>query len=158
MLHRLYYRECIAYLKAHGVSPIVYSNDAHKAGIAEALNQWNVQILQEDENVFCFAAFHPDDPNGLEIAETVLSHPRVVGIKLQHLVQRFSPNDSRLYPLYEMIMEKNKRILFHVGTGSAGNRNVGVDHELNKDRIVYGSDFPNIIFPMEEEIQNLLSE
>ena len=216
VLHRLYYRECIAYLRTHGVSRIVYSNYAHKAGIAEALNQWNLQILEEDEDLFCFAAFHPDDPNGLEIAEKVLSHPRVVGIKLQLLVQRFSPDDSRLYPLYEMIMEKNKRILFHVGTGPAVNRYVGADNfkkllrrypdlpanvahmggfeyraffdllaahknlyfdtsfsflpragllfdlgndclERNKDRIVYGSDFPNIIFPREEEIQYLLS-
>jgi uncharacterized protein len=216
VLHRLYYRECIAYLKMHGVSRIVYSNYAHKAGVAETLNHWNLQILEENEDLFCFAAFHPDDPKGLAMAENVLSHPRVVGIKLQLLVQRFFPDDSRLYPLYEMIMEKNKRILFHVGTGPAGNRYVGVDNfkkllrrypdlpanvahmggfeyraffdlltahknlyfdtsfsflpragllfdlgneclEQNKDRIVYGSDFPNVVFPREDEIHYLLS-
>jgi predicted TIM-barrel fold metal-dependent hydrolase len=110
-----------------------------------------------------------------------------------------------------MVMERGKRILFHVGNGPVGNRYVGIknfrkllerypdlpanvahmgaleygefigllDHHPNiyfdttwaflpklglmfdqkaevledhQDRIVYGSDFPNLIYPREEEI------
>ena len=41
IIHRYYYKECIARLKQGGVDIIVYSNYAHRAGIAEGLNQWN---------------------------------------------------------------------------------------------------------------------
>ncbi|MBW1892268.1 MAG: amidohydrolase family protein [Deltaproteobacteria bacterium] len=215
VLYKLYYRDCVNFLNERNVTPVVYSNYAHKKGIAEGLNQWNMKILDEFPNLYCFAAFHPDDDNGMEIAENILSHPKVLGFKLQLLVQNFYPYDERLFPLYDLVMEKNKRILFHAGTGPIGNQYVGIKNfkkmlkkypdipaniahmgaleykefmdllnnhenlyfdtaftffknadmgfnldssylELNKDRILYGSDFPNLIFPREEEINTLL--
>ena len=215
VLYKLYYRDCVDFLNKRNVTPVVYSNYAHKKGIAEGLNQWNMKILDEFPDLYCFAAFHPDDDNGMKIAENVLSHPKVLGFKLQLLVQNFYPYDERLFPLYDLVIEKGKRILFHTGTGPIGNQYVGIknfkkmlkkypdipaniahmgaleykefmyllnDHEnlyfdtaftffknvdmgfnldssyleLNKDRILYGSDFPNLIFPREEEINTLL--
>lgn len=215
VLHSLYFKECIKYLREKNVGPIVYSNYAHKKGVAKVLNAWNFKVLDEYDDLYCFAAFHPDDDHAVEMAETVLSHPKVLGFKLQLLVQNFYPDDPRLFPLYEMIIKKNKRILFHVGTGPAGNKYVGVKNfkkllaqypdlpanvahmggfefqeffdlldthsglyfdtsfsflpkadlmfnlgqeclEQNKDRILYGSDFPNLICPWEEEINCLL--
>ena len=215
VIHRIYYQECIEYLYKRGVRPVVYSNYAHKEGVAEGLNQWNMEILDEIPDLYCFAAYHPDDANALQMAERVLAHPKVLGFKLQLLVQNFYPHDERLFPLYEMVMVRKKRLLFHVGTGPAGNEFVGIKHfrkvldrypdlpanvahmgafeikefldlladhpniyldtaftfsksmemrfdlapdllEKNKGRILYGSDFPNLIFPREEEIQTLL--
>lgn len=216
ILQKKYYQQSINYLKDQGVTPIVYSNYAHKKGVAKALNDWNIDILNRNENLYCFAAFHPDDEDCLTMAESVLSHPRVIGFKLHHLVQDFFPSDERLFPLYETVMEKNKRILFHVGNGPAGNKYVGYenfipllrrypqlpvniahlggyefklffdlldDHEnmmmdtafcffrkaefsfnlssdyleTYKDRLVYGSDFPNLVVHRNEEIE-VLSE
>ncbi|TFG38271.1 MAG: hypothetical protein E4H39_00720 [Syntrophobacterales bacterium] len=167
--------------------------------------------MKEYPDLYCFAAYHPDDNDALAMARDLLDHPRVMGVKLQFLVQRFYPHDERLFPLYEMVMERGKRILFHVGNGPVGNRYVGIenfrkllerhpdlpanvahmgaleygefigllDHHPNiyfdttwaflpklglmfdqkaevledhRDRIVYGSDFPNLIYPREEEI------
>ncbi len=217
VLHKLYHRECIRYLQDHGVEAIVYSNYAHRKGIAQGLNEWNLRVLNANPGVYCFAAFHPEDDDALEAAERLLNHPRVLGFKLQLLVQRFSPDDPRLFPLYELVADRGKRILFHVGTGPIGNEFVGLtpfrrllsrypllpanvahmgayeyrgfmdlldDHpalyldtayaffgesqgkggfdldpallERNKDRILYGSDFPNIILPRESEIDTLL--
>lgn len=216
VLHSLYWREALAYLRERGVGTPVYSNYAHKPGIARGLNDWNLNILTETPNLYCFAAFHPADDDGLAMAEALLDHPRILGFKLQLLVQRFFPDDSRLFPLYELLMAKGKRLLFHVGTGPVGNEFVGVvpfrrllsrypglpaiiahmgaleygafgelleDHpqlmmdtaysfiprlgsmfdlggdflERNRERILYGSDFPNILFPREEEIDTLLN-
>ena len=130
--------------------------------------------------------------------------------------RQLSPCDSRLFPLYEMIIERKKRVLLHVGTGPVrGSAFVGVTHfkklldrfpdlpaniphmgglefeaflelldhhpglyldtsysfvphvpytfnlgndwlERYKDRILYGSDFPNLIHPREQEIEYLL--
>ena len=215
ILHPLYWRGCVAYLRERGVGPVVYSNYAHRKDIARGLNDWNQNILAEMPDLYCFAAFHPDDKDGLAMAADLLDHPRILGFKLQLLVQRFYPDDERLFPLCELVMTKGKRLLFHVGTGPVGNEFVGVapfqrlltrypdlpaivahmgsleygafgellaDHpriymdtafaflpklgsmfdlgndflETNRERILYGSDFPNILFPREDEIDTLL--
>ena len=216
VLHQLYWRESLAYLRRRGVGTAVYSNYAHRPGIARGLNDWNLNVLAETPSLYCFAAFHPEDGDGLAMAATLLDHPRILGFKLQLLVQRFFPDDERLFPLYELVMEKGKRLLFHVGTGPVGNEFVGVvpfrrllarypglpaiiahmgaleygafgellaDHprlymdtafsflprlgsmfdlggdflERYRERILYGSDFPNILFPREDEIDTLLN-
>lgn len=212
---RLYYRQCVEFLKERGVGPVVYSNYAHRAGVAERLNEWNLAVLEELPDLYCFGAYHPGDEKALVMAEGFLNHPKVLGFKLQLLVQRFHPHDERLFPLYEMIMAKGKRLLLHVGTGPVGNEFVGLEQfrklmerypelpvnvahmgaleyrgfldlldvypnlmfdtafvfypgveggynlggellEKYRDRIVYGSDFPNLLFPREAEIQGLL--
>ena len=216
VLHQLYRDQAVAYLREHGVSPIVYSNYAHRPGVAAALNQWNLRTLDEIPDLYCFAAFHPGDADGLDMAREMLTHDRVLGFKLQLLVQRFYPHDERLFPLYDLVMEKGKRMLLHVGDGPVGNPFVGLDNfvklmrrypdlpvnvahmggtqfteffallddypnmvfdtafayltklghicevpaddlERHRDRIVYGSDFPNVIFPREDEIDYLVS-
>ena len=215
IIHQYYYKECIARLRQSGIGTIVYSNYAHRAGIAEGLNQWNIKIIEEYEGLYCFAAYHPDDDNALEMAERILENPKVLGFKLHLLVQNFYPFDERLFPLYEMVIRKNKHILFHTGTGPVGNKYVGLEpfmkvlkkipelpatvahmgaHEYAgfiglldryprlyldtafsfmsppyvgynlgpdylekyKSRILYGSDYPNLITPLEDEIENLL--
>jgi uncharacterized protein len=216
VLHRLYYHECVDYLRARGVDYIVYSNYAHKKGVAADLNAWNLKVLDEIPGLYCFAAYHPDDEDALAMARDVLQHPRVLGFKLQLLVQRFYPHDERLFPMYEMVMEREKRLLLHVGTGPVGNEFVGAVHfrrlldrypalpanvahmgaleyrefmdmllghpalcmdtsfsflpRLGRcfdlgpdalvtamDRILYGSDFPNVILPREDELETLLA-
>jgi len=216
VLYRMYHERCIEYLHEKGVEKIAYSNYAHKGGVAKGLNEWNLKILGNYDELYCFAAYHPDDKDALEIAENVLSHPRVLGIKLQLLVQRFYPHDERLFPMYEMVMDKGKYLLFHAGTGPVGNEYVGLNHfrkllkrypelpaivahmgayeykgfmdildeyprlyldtafaffrefegrgsydqgkealERYRERILYGSDFPNLILPRESEIETL---
>jgi predicted TIM-barrel fold metal-dependent hydrolase len=214
ILHELHYRECIDYLHQRDVEYIVYSNYAHRKGIAKDLNKWNLKVLKEYPELYCFAAYHPDDDDALAMASDLLDHPRVLGFKLQLLVQMFYPDDERLFPFYEMVMEKGKRLLLHVGNGPVGNNYVGIenfrrllarypdlpanvahmgameygeftqllDHfpeifldttwaflprsglmfdqkvetlEDHKERILYGSDFPNLIYPREEEINCL---
>ena len=216
VVYQYYSEECIGYLNAHGVDTIVFSNYAHKKGIAKPMNEWNQDILEKFPNLYCFAAYHPDDGNALKYAEHMLNHPRVAGIKLHLQVQKFYPFDKRLFPLYEMLIDRKKRILMHVGNGPTANEFVGFDQfkklldqfpelpaniphmgcyefkkfmellddhpniyldtsytfwpdmpfafnlgseylEKYKDKILYGSDFPNVILPREGEINHLLS-
>jgi uncharacterized protein len=218
VIHRLYCNDCIEYLRERGVEKMVYSNYAHREGVAEGLNDWNRQVLDDNPDLYCFTAFHPGDVNALAYAEKILDHPRVLGFKLQLLVQRFYPHDERLFPLYDLVADRGKRILFHVGTGPIGNEFVGLEQfrkllrrypdmqanvahmgayeyrgfmdlldkhpglyldtsysffkdlqgkggydlgngplEKYKDRILYGSDFPNLILPRESELETLLS-
>ncbi|MEN6475154.1 MAG: amidohydrolase family protein [Syntrophaceae bacterium] len=215
VIHQLYYRECVDYLRLRGIGAIVYSNYAHKEGVAQAINAWNLKVLDEIPDLYCFAAYHPGDADALQMAVKLLEHPRIIGFKLHLLVQRFYPHDERLMPLYDMVQARRKRMLLHVGTGPVGNEFVGLAHfkklmkrfpdlpinvahmgaleyggfmellddypnlyldtaftfypgqpgafdlgadtlERHQDRIVYGSDFPNLILPREMELDCLL--
>ena len=216
VLYHLYYRQCIEYLRQRDVGPVAYSNYAHRRDVARGLNSWNSRILGKISDLYCFGAYHPDDDDAVQMAEEFLDQDNALGFKLQLLVQRFYPHDERLFPLYDMVIERGKRILFHVGNGPIGNEFVGVSHfrkllkrypelpanvahmgaleyrefielldeyphiyldtsftfipetpfffdldagylERYKDRIVYGSDFPNLPFPREAEIDCLLN-
>jgi len=115
--YRLYYRECVEHLRARGVGTIVYSNYAHKKGVAPVLNEWNLRVLDEIPDLYCYVPFHPEDDDALARTAGLLDHPRILGVKLQLAVMQVSPADPRLFPLYERIIEKRRRILLHVGTG-----------------------------------------
>lgn len=214
VIHRLYYRQCIEYLENRGVTRIIYCNYAHKLGVARGLNDWNLKVLDEYDTICCFAAFHPLDPDAIDMARDLLTHPRILGFKLQFLVTDFYPWDKKMLKLYELVMEHNKRLLLHIGTGPVASPYVGLAHfkkvlkiypdlpvnvahmggmeykgflnlldkhenlifdtsfsflpgdgvhfdqgrealEKYKDKIVYGSDFPNLILPRAEEINCL---
>jgi uncharacterized protein len=214
IVHQLYARECIDYLRERGVGTIVYSNYAHKKGAAAKLNGWNTELLDCNRDIYCFAPFHPDDADALPRAREIIQHPKVLGFKLHFLVQAMRPDDETLFPLYEMVMEHGKRLLLHIGTGPVGNERVGVVFlrtllerypslpaniahmgafefmdfftlldvhpnlfldtaycflpgdfrmyrlgngllEKYQDRLLYGSDFPNIFHHRDEEISAL---
>jgi len=214
VVYQIYTPEILRFLRGRGVETMVYSNYAHKPGVADFLNQWNLELLAREDNLYCFAAFHPDDADQEQKIARLLAHPRILGFKLQLLVQRFFPDDERLFPLYEKVIEAGKRILMHVGTGPVGNEFVGsrafrrlmqrypdlrvnvphmgsreytpfiemLDQYPNlyldtsfsflpiqdrhfpinaeillrcQDRILYGSDFPNLLFSWETEINFL---
>ena len=219
VLYHFYYRECVDHLRKNGIGTIAYSNYAHRKGMAKYLNEWNVKVLDEMPDLYCFAAYHPEDENGPNMAASIVKHPKILGFKLQLLVQCFYPHDERLYPLYDIIMENGKWLLIHTGTGPVGNEFTGINHfkkllkrypdmriivphmgaleydefgallddypniyldtsysfishvkigflssrlgteflEKYQDRILYGSDFPNLVFPREDEIKTLLS-
>ena len=123
--HRLYARECIDFLRERGAGAVVYSNYAHRKGVARTLNEWNIALLESTAGLSCFAPFHPDDDDALAMARDILQHPQVLGFKLHFLVQPFRPDDESLFPLYELVMERGKRLLMHIGTGPIGNGRVG---------------------------------
>jgi uncharacterized protein len=218
VLYHFYYRQCVSHLRENGIGPIVYSNYAHRKGVAKYLNEWNIKVLDEIPDLYCFAAYHPEDEDGPDMAASIVKHPKIMGFKLQLLVQRFYPHDERLFPLYDLLMENGKWLLIHTGTGPVGTEFTGIAHfkkllarypemriiiphmgaleyaefgallddypniyldtaysfipqakngflssglgieflEKYQGRILYGSDFPNLIFPREGEIETLL--
>lgn len=216
ILYKKYADDCISHLRERNVGIIVYSNYAHKAGFAGPMNEWNIELIENNEDLYCFAAYHPDDADALDYAERMLSHPKVIGIKLHFMVQQIYPQDERLFPLYQMVADAGKRLLLHVGNGPLGNEFVGYDNfikvlnrfpelpaniphmgclefkqfidllddhpglyldtsytfwpgqpftfdldtdylEKYQDRILYGSDFPDVILSRRGEIEHLVS-
>jgi predicted TIM-barrel fold metal-dependent hydrolase len=77
----------------------------------------------------------------------VLKQDRVVGLKFYLGYEEYSPNDRRLYPLYEHCEKKGVPVMFHTGVLEAGSSGLlEYSHPLPIDRIA--TRFPNLTIVM----------
>ena len=95
----------------NGVDVSVIAPVATRPDQVRSINDWAAEV--QTERVACFGALHPDlpDPGG-EIEHMVQFGIR--GVKLQPNFQAFSPDDRRLWPLYEAAQGKLV-LLLHSG-------------------------------------------
>lgn len=209
-------------LAGHGVERFVYFSYAHKPGIAREINAWLAATRGEVAGGIPLGTFHPGDPDMMDVVDEALGRHGFAGFKVHINVQRFFPDDSRVLPVYERLLDAGALLLIHVGTAPWPNEYDGFprfarvmamfpalrvvvahmgsfetreffglmercpnlhldttmafapcrpEHEgiarLNaidvrredllrwQDRIVFGSDFPNLPWPYEEEREAL---
>ena len=208
-----------AFLRDRGVERFVYFSYAHKAGIAREINAWLHGVRPRAPGGIPLGTIHPDDPDLIEAVDEALLGYGFHGFKFHINVQRFFPDDPRVLPVYQRLLDLNRLLLIHVGTAPWPNGFDGyprfarvmdmfpnlkvvvahmgsfetrrffglmercpnlyldttmafapihhehrkIDTRLNRisvpnddllrwqDRIVFGSDFPNLPYPYEEE-------
>ena len=208
-----------AFLRDRGVERFVYFSYAHKAGIAREINAWLHGVRPRAPGGIPLGTIHPDDPDLMEAVDEALLGYGFHGFKFHINVQRFFPDDPRVLPVYQRLLDLNRLLLIHVGTAPWPNGFDGyprfarvmdmfpnlkvvvahmgsfetrrffglmercpnlyldttmafapihhehrkIDTRLNRisvpnddllrwqDRIVFGSDFPNLPYPYEEE-------
>jgi predicted TIM-barrel fold metal-dependent hydrolase len=100
-----------------GVSRFVFMPYAHRDGMSRSLNHWaaNVQATYTPRAIG-FGTFHPDDGDLVpELADEAFGRLGLSGAKLHPQVGRFAPDDPRLDPLYERMIERNVLLLIHAG-------------------------------------------
>lgn len=207
------------FLRDHGVERFVYFSYAHKAGIAREINAWLHGVRPRARDGIPLGTIHPDDPDLMEAVDEALLGYGFHGFKFHINVQRFFPDDPRVLPVYQRLLDLGRLLLIHVGTAPWPNGFDGyprfervmdmfpnlkvvvahmgsfetrrffglmercpnlyldttmafapirhehrkIDTRLNRisvrnddllrwqDRIVFGSDFPNLPYPYEEE-------
>jgi hypothetical protein len=208
-----------AFLRDRGVERFVYFSYAHKAGIAREINAWLHGVRPRAHDGIPLGTIHPDDPDLMEAVDEALLGYGFHGFKFHINVQRFFPDDPRVLPVYQRLLDLGRLLLIHVGTAPWPNGFDGyprfervmdmfptlkvvvahmgsfetrrffglmercpnlyldttmafapirheyrkIDTRLNRisvpnddllrwqDRIVFGSDFPNLPYPYEEE-------
>jgi uncharacterized protein len=207
------------FLRDRGVERFVYFSYAHKAGIAREINAWLHGVRPRVPDGIPLGTIHPDDPDVMESVDEALLGYGFHGFKFHINVQRFFPDDPRVLPVYQRLLDLGRLLLIHVGTAPWPNGFDGyprfervmdmfpnlkvvvahmgsfetrrffrlmercpnlyldttmafapirhehrkIDTRLNRisvpnddllrwqDRIVFGSDFPNLPYPYEEE-------
>jgi predicted TIM-barrel fold metal-dependent hydrolase len=95
-------------------------NYAHKKGIAKFLNDWTFKFcstFKHGRTAVPFGTIHPDDKNCVTETERVLDSLNFAGIKLQLMVTSFHLSDQRMLPIYEKIIDLNRILIVHIGTG-----------------------------------------
>ena len=211
--------ELVNLLKNHNVKAFTTHNYAHKRGIAEKMNEWTHNFVNNHSNAIPFGTVWPEDENREEYTKKIFETYKFQGIKIQPLVQEFYPNDPRMTKVYKIIEDYDGFITWHAGTAPYRNEYVGLKnfqkfldnfsdmkmiiahmgaYEYDKfiklldkhnnmyldtamifirnnifperkvkqpkpeilqsyqDRILFGSDFPNIPYPYEQSILGLL--
>ncbi len=88
----------------------------HKPGLSRKLNSWLANFCLKYPELEPFGAIHPDDQGLENIAIECLDHYNFPGIKIHCLVQQCRPDDKKLYPLYETVVERSKGIIIHASS------------------------------------------
>jgi len=104
---------------------------AHRAGVAESLNEWVATEVARYPWLVPGASFHPDDEAFSTLVKHALVDLRLRVVKLHCSVGAFPPSDRRLTPLWEIAAAEGVPILIHVGQNSPGNTDASELRELS---------------------------
>jgi predicted TIM-barrel fold metal-dependent hydrolase len=211
--------EVVAALRAAGVERFAFFTYAHRPGMARELNRWIRDTAARFPDGVPLGTVHAGDDDPAALVDEACGAWGLAGLKLHTQVQRFHPDDPRLWPVYARLVELGRVLVIHVGTGphtneftglarferalqrfpalrasichmgafetraalqlldrfpnlhldttmamtSASLRFTGIDAAVVRDadlvryadRILFGSDFPNLPYPYEEERRDL---
>jgi uncharacterized protein len=104
----------------------------HKPGMSRKLNQWLAQYCENNPWLYPFGAIHPEDPDFAKVLVECLDHYKFPGMKLHCLVQQHRPDDRRLFPLYEALIERSKGVIIHAGNfPQPSEKHLGVKYVTN---------------------------
>lgn len=112
-------------LESQNVEKFSTLNYAHKAGVADFINEWTYQFIKKYKNTLAFGCVSPEDKDRVEYIKKIFDNYDFYGIKIQLLVQNFYPFDKRMFNVYDIILDRGKWINFHIGTAPYCNKFVG---------------------------------
>jgi hypothetical protein len=208
-----------AALRTAAVERFVFFSYAHRPGMARDLNRWLRDTARALPDGVPLGTVHAADDDPAAVVDEACRIWGFGGIKLHVQVQRFHPDDPRMLPVYERLVELDRVLVIHVGTGPHTNEYSGLarfarvlervpglravichmgafetraalrlldrfpglyldttmaltaastpftridpatvradDLRQYADRILFGSDFPNLPYPYEEERRGL---
>ncbi len=93
---------------------------AHRAGVAESVNEWSAREVSHYPWLVPGATFHPGDAELDRLVERALVDLRLRVVKLHCSVGQFSPTDPRLAPLWHVASETRVPVVVHAGQRSPG--------------------------------------
>ena len=99
-------------MERHGIERSVLAPVATRPSQVRSINEWVTAI--NDPRIVPLGAMHPDFPEPAEEIERLASLG-VRGIKLHSQNQDFSPEESRMDPIYDAVVQNGMLILFHAG-------------------------------------------
>jgi uncharacterized protein len=105
------------HLKQYGIDRFFVLNYSHKAGMSSSLNQWTHEFCKNIPEAIPFGAFHPDDENLEKELDRCFNEYRFQGLKFHTHVAAIRPDDERLFPVYEKLIEHDRLITLHAGNG-----------------------------------------
>lgn len=143
---RMYTDQQIPFLrKHHVVYCVLYHTSllyAHKPNISRELNNWVSELAKKFNQVIPFGTIHPKDQYFKEEIDRALSPEglNLRGLKFQLMVTDFDPDIPELDYMYEKLVEYNKIIVMHIGTGPTAeycrNKNLGFSPHVGIKKLI----------------------
>ncbi len=99
----------------NGAAGLVLMGYAHRPGVAQAINRTTGRLLEQFPHTAGLAAVHPDDENPAEIIQQAREEFGLCGVKMHCHVMRIAPDDQRLFPIYEALLEFDGIVNIHAG-------------------------------------------
>lgn len=93
---------------------------AHRAGVAEGVNEWSAAEVAACPWLIAGATFHPDDADFARLVERALVELGLRVVKLHCSVGGFAASDPRLEPLWNTAERLGVPIVTHAGHRSGG--------------------------------------
>ncbi len=97
---------------------------AHKAGVAEGMNQSSADIVKEQAahpvTIVGGATVHPQDSDPATIVQEALDTHGLRVLKLHCSVGNFLPDDPLLNPVWELVSVRRMPVIIHVGHAVSG--------------------------------------
>jgi hypothetical protein len=81
----------------------------------DPLNDWNAALAARHPQILAFGTCHPRAPEPLAVVDRCLAGHGFVGMKFHPFVQRFTPWEAGLFPIYERIARYGRIVVFHTG-------------------------------------------
>lgn len=106
----------VTILKKSGAGRFVCYNYTHRPGMSRFLNEWTAEFSERHPEVIPFAAIHPEDEEPVAELKRCFSKG-FKGVKVHCHVTSVPPDDKRMFPVYEAVVESNKVMVIHGSTG-----------------------------------------
>lgn len=104
-------------LKEQGIERFVLLNYAHKPGISEALNAWTHEFCKGRPEIVPFGAIHPEEKDVPGLLDRCFQDYGFQGLKFHCHVTGIRPDDERMFPVYEKLLEYDRILMLHSGVG-----------------------------------------
>lgn len=115
--YRVQADEAVRLLKETGIDRFVLLNYAHKPGISEALNAWTHEYAKGCPEAIPFGAIHPEEDDVPGLLDRCFRDYGFYGLKFHCHVTGIRPDDERMFPIYEKVLEYDRLITIHSGAG-----------------------------------------
>lgn len=115
--YKIFADEVVRKLQKQGVERFIVLNYSHKSGMSESLNAWTHEFCKKYPRLIPFGAIHPEDKNLVALLDRCFTEYRFYGLKFHSHVTGIRPDDERMFPIYEKLIEHDKVITLHAGNG-----------------------------------------
>ena len=99
-------------MKKNNITASMMLPIATKPSQQATINNWAAEVM--GNGIYCCGTVHPDSEDALSEIERIKSLG-LCGIKFHPEYQSFSPNEERMFDMYEKIAELNLFTIFHAG-------------------------------------------
>ncbi|MCL5959826.1 MAG: amidohydrolase family protein [Chloroflexi bacterium] len=118
----------IDYLLSLRVERFFIINNAYKPNVSHQLNLWTYRLANQYSQAVAIGSVHPLDNNPLAVLDEAFLELGAVGLKVHPRIQGVGPDDERMFPIYERLIELNQPVFFHAGTTPIADSYCGYEH------------------------------